>query len=102
MELHKLEPRIATLDSTEVPVLPTCAEEVLTQPEQPGIPETPVEMVPQTPVQLVCQSPLEGSTIVAHSQIHVLLVDDNDINLKVSELRRLFSPPAPPPFQYLI
>jgi hypothetical protein len=88
MELHKLEPQIGALDITGVHISSICSEEAPLEPESSAIPDTSEEMVPQTPVELVGQSPLGVSVIETNNQMHVLIVDDNDINLKVSEVSR--------------
>jgi len=86
MELYKLEPQISVSGITELHIASISIEESPPQPEPSTFPETPKEMVPQTPVELVCQSPLEGSAIETNNKMRVLIVDDNDINLKVSDI----------------
>lgn len=83
MELHALQLEVATAYSTETAVPSISLEDIPPQAEPITLPETPVELVPQTPIELVCASPLEDPVDKLKDQIHVLIVDDNDINLKV-------------------
>ncbi|KAK4909031.1 hypothetical protein LTR66_017517, partial [Elasticomyces elasticus] len=62
---------------------PPVSKEPAPQEETITIPETPVELVPQTPVELVCPNPSENVDAESKDQLHVLIVDDNDINVKI-------------------
>ena len=64
---------------------PIVSEELPAQAEPIAIPETPVELVPQTPIEVVCPNPPEKMDTEAKDQMHVLIVDDNDINVQVSK-----------------
>jgi hypothetical protein len=88
-ELHAMQPEVVVAHATEVATLSSCPEDPPTQPKPIPLPETPIEMVPQTPIELVCQSPLGEAVSETKDQMRVLIVDDNDINLKVSDVFKI-------------
>lgn len=76
-------------------VPPVGPEELPSQVEPIVIPETPVELVPETPIEVVCPNPPGNVESEAKDQMHVLIVDDNDINVQVSKsLKRPSAPTA--------
>lgn len=82
----------ALIGGLEAPIIdpPTNHEILPSNPTAPSLPEVRQSLSQEPPVELVCPSPIiGGSPIRPNGQmndIHVLIVDDNDINLKVSQL----------------
>ncbi|KAJ5356143.1 hypothetical protein N7517_010752 [Penicillium concentricum] len=86
MDLHKSQPQIGGLEAL-VAVPPTSYEILPSEPTPPNLPEISKDLSQEPPVELVCPSPpIRGSPILSNGQMndmHVLIVDDNDINLKI-------------------
>ena len=89
MHLHNLQPQIRGPEPP-ITVPPKTHEILLSEPTPSTLPEIPEGLPQQPPVELVCQSsPIGGSPIRSNDQpndMHVLIVDDNDINLRVCYL----------------
>ncbi|OQE44401.1 hypothetical protein PENCOP_c002G07681 [Penicillium coprophilum] len=86
MDLHKLEAQIGSSDAPFA-VPPTSHEIPCSIPTPPTLPEISGYFSQPPPIELACPSPLVvGSPIPSNgemNEIHVLIVDDNDINLKI-------------------
>ncbi|CAG7928908.1 unnamed protein product [Penicillium olsonii] len=82
-KLLETQPENECFGVTELNVPPIVSEELPAQAEPIAIPETPVELVPQTPIEVVCPNPPEKMDTEAKDQMHVLIVDDNDINVQI-------------------
>ncbi|KAJ5817644.1 hypothetical protein N7447_007652 [Penicillium robsamsonii] len=86
MDLQNSQAQIGVLEApVEAP--PTSHEILPPEPTTPTLPEISKDASQQPPVELVCPSPpVRGSPILSNGQMndmHVLIVDDNDINLKI-------------------
>ncbi|KAJ5496706.1 hypothetical protein N7463_008693 [Penicillium fimorum] len=83
MDLHN---QIAIIEAP-VAVPPTSHAILPSEPTTPTLPEISKDPSQQPLVELVCPSPpVRGSLILSNGQMndmHVLIVDDNDINLKI-------------------
>ncbi|KGO56534.1 CheY-like superfamily [Penicillium expansum] len=79
----------ALIGGLEAPIIdpPTNHEILPSNPTAPSLPEVRQSLSQKPPIELVCPSPIiGGSPIRPNGQmndIHVLIVDDNDINLKI-------------------
>lgn len=93
-ELFASQPESEYFGETQVETPPVCSQEPAPQTETITIPETPVELVPQTPVEIVCPNSSENVDAELKDQLHVLIVDDNDINVKVSGRFQVFDVPT--------
>ncbi|KAI2680652.1 hypothetical protein DTO027I6_3834 [Penicillium roqueforti] len=86
VHLHNLQPQIRGPEPP-ITVPPKTHEILLSEPTPSTLPEIPEGLPQQPPVELVCQSsPIGGSPIRSNDQpndMHVLIVDDNDINLRI-------------------
>lgn len=88
MELYALQPEIkAPPRPAEILIPLACAEELPLPVQVISIPKTVESPVLETPIQAICQSPLEQPVSVSKDQLRALIVDDNEINLKVSDFR---------------
>lgn len=89
MDLHKSQAQTGGLEAP-TPVLPTNHEIPPSKPTPPSLVEISKDLSQQPPVEVVSQGPIIGSLpIRSNGQIndmHILIVDDNDINLQVSWL----------------
>lgn len=88
MKLYALQPEMQVQPGpAEIRIPLACAEELPFPMEAMSNPETVEKLVLETPIQPICQSPLEQPVSVSKDQVRVLIVDDNEINLKVSDVR---------------
>ncbi|KGO74401.1 CheY-like superfamily [Penicillium italicum] len=86
IDLHNSQAQIGGLEAVVLDT-PTNLEILPSKSTVPSPPEIPKGFSQQPPVELVCPNPLiVGSPIRSNDQMndmHVLIVDDNDINLKI-------------------
>ncbi|CAG8032729.1 unnamed protein product [Penicillium salamii] len=82
-DLLASQPEDEYFGATDLDVPPVGPEELPSQVEPIVIPETPVELVPETPIEVVCPNPPGNVESEAKDQMHVLIVDDNDINVQI-------------------
>lgn len=88
MKLYELQSDIKVQPGpAELSIPLACAEELPLPVEAISIPETAEKLVLETPIQPVSPIALEQPFIASKDQIRVLIVDDNEINLKVSHAR---------------
>ncbi|KAJ5213487.1 hypothetical protein N7449_000656 [Penicillium cf. viridicatum] len=85
MDMHKSQAQTGGLEAP-ISVLPTNHEILPSKPIPPSLLETSKGLSQQPPVELVSRSPINRSVPIRSngqmSDMHILIVDDNDINLQ--------------------
>jgi hypothetical protein len=93
MEMHVSQSQIDA-QATTLPIITISQEPPLSESIPQILPEPSKGLLQEATVELVCPVPILAATPNGENggieDMHVLIVDDNDINLKVSEL--IFSP----------
>ncbi|CAG8413696.1 unnamed protein product [Penicillium salamii] len=82
-DLLASQPEDEYFRATDLDVPPAGPEGLSSQLKAIAIPETPVALVPETPIEVVCPNPPGDVDSEAKDQMHVLIVDDNDINVQI-------------------